>query len=106
MLSGPSYNVDSWFVALDGARYVGMSQGRPNPVDPENMYSGLTGVVPSHRRLGIATALKLRVIAYTRQKGIKTLVALNEEHNPMFQLNLALGFKLKPAWVTYEKTSG
>ncbi len=103
MLSGPNYDVNGWFVALDGDQYVGMSQVSPNKVDPEQMYGGLTGVIRSHRRKGIATALKLRGIDYARQLGVKRIVVFNEERNPMFQLNLQLGFWPKPAWVIYEK---
>lgn len=106
MLSGPSYNPDSWFVALDGERYVGMSQARPNQEDPDQLYSGLTGVVRSHRRRGIAIALKLHVIDYARRAGRDHIVAFNEENNPMFLLNMRLGFQPRPAWVFYEKSLG
>jgi GNAT superfamily N-acetyltransferase len=103
MLSGPNYDVDGWFVALAGGQYVGMSQVSPSKENQEQMFGGLTGVVRSYRRRGIATALKLRGISYARDIGVKRIVVLNEEHNPMFQLNLQLGFWPKPAWVIYEK---
>lgn len=103
MLSGPAYNIDSWLVAIEGGQYVGMSQGRPNQVEPDQMYGGLTGVLASHRRRGIATALKLQVIEYARQGGVKHMVVFNEENNPMYQLNLKLGFQPKSTWITYEK---
>lgn len=105
LLSGPTYDPDSWFVALDGEQYVGMSRGLQNQVDSKRLDSGLTGVVRSHRRRGIATALKLRVIEYARQSDITTIVTFNDDGNPMYHLNLALGFKPKPAWVwvVYEK---
>lgn len=103
MLSGPAYHIDSWFVAVEGEQYVGMSQGRPNQVKPDQMYGGLTGVLPSHRRRGIATALKLQVIGYARQQGVKHMVVFNEENNPMYRLNLKLGFQPKSTWIAYEK---
>jgi mycothiol synthase len=103
MLRGPNYDVNGWFVALAGREYVGMSQVSQNKVNPEQMYGGLTGVVKSYRRRGIATALKLRGIRYARQIGAKRIVVFNEESNPMVRLNLQLGFWPKPAWVIYEK---
>lgn len=103
LLSGPTYDPDGWFVALHRGQYVGMSRCRQNQVDSKRLDSGLTGVIRSHRRQGIATALKLHVLEYARQSGITTIVTFNDDGNPMYHLNLALGFKPKPAWVVYEK---
>lgn len=102
-LGGPNYAPDCWFVALDGEQLVAQSYVIVNASLPDTLYTGLTGVRREYRRQGIATALKLRVIDYARQAGITTIVTSNEAHNPMLQLNVALGFRPKPAWVTYEK---
>jgi GNAT superfamily N-acetyltransferase len=80
---------------------VGMSNLWVNDTTYARLDTGLTGVVRSHRRRGIATALKLRTIAYAQQRGARTIEAGNEEHSPMYQLNLRLGFCPRPAWVSY-----
>ena len=45
----------------------------------------------------------LRAIEFAAQRGVKSIQTDNEENNPMFQLNLALGFKPVPAWISLEK---
>ena len=52
----------------------------------------MTGVLRAYRRKGIATALKLRGIAFTQAHNIPLLITHNKNHNPMLQLNLKLGF--------------
>jgi GNAT superfamily N-acetyltransferase len=102
-LSGPTFDSDGWFVALDGEKYVGMSMAWRNQVESDRADSGLTGVIRAYRRRGIATALKVHVIGHIRRMGMKTIVTFNEEGNPMYELNLSLGFVAKPAWVVYKK---
>jgi hypothetical protein len=70
---------------------------------PHGLFAGITGVIRSHRRRRIATALKLCSIRYAQENGFTTIYTDNEENNPMFQLNLELGFKPLPAWTFYEK---
>ncbi len=103
-LDGPAFDPEGWFVALDGDRYVGESQGCVNRAEPDHFQTGLTGVRRDYRRRGIATALKLYVIEYARRHGIARIVTNNDSRNPMYQLNLALGFLPRPAWVRVEKT--
>lgn len=38
-----------------------------------------------------------------RRHGIARIVTNNDSRNPMYQLNLALGFVPQPAWVRVEK---
>jgi mycothiol synthase len=72
--------------------------------DPDTLASGLTGVVRSHRRRGIATALKVRACEYARRVGARAIETGSEEHNPMSILNAGLGFVPMPAWLVYKKT--
>ncbi len=103
-LNGPAFDPAGWFVALDGAQYVGESQGNINPIAPGHFENGVTGVRREYRRRGIATALKVRLITYAQQHGVTRITTNNDARNPMFQLNLALGFQAEPAWVRVEKS--
>lgn len=101
MLENPKMLPDAWFIALDGEQYVGTTVLRRT--NEEELYTGLTAVSRSHRRRGLATALKVQSIAYAREHGYRRISTDNEENNPMFQLNLQLGFVPKPAGLDYVK---
>jgi GNAT superfamily N-acetyltransferase len=105
-LENPSLLPDAWFVAVDGDSYVGLSVLWRNLATDQVLQTGLTGVVPSHRRRGIATAMKVQAIQYAQAHGNAAIDTENEENNPMFQLNLALGFKPQPAFLDYQKEIG
>jgi hypothetical protein len=66
--------------------------------------TGLTGVLRSHRRRGIATALKVCAMSFARDYGAIEVDTDNEENNPMLQLNYQLGFRSLPAELTLHKT--
>lgn len=93
---------EAFFVALDQGRYVGMSNLTNENDDPTRLLTDYTGVLPSYRRRGIATALKLHCLAYAEANGVKTITTSNDATNPMYQLNLDLGFKPKPAQLYFE----
>ncbi|MEM7029775.1 MAG: GNAT family N-acetyltransferase [Chloroflexota bacterium] len=99
----PNFLADATFFALDQDQWVGMSNLWRNPILTDRCKVGLTGVLPSHRRRGIATALKLNTFHYARQNGIRYIHTENEENNPMYALNMQLGFKPKPALLTLRK---
>jgi GNAT superfamily N-acetyltransferase len=103
VLGAPDFDPQAWFIALEGDQWVGMSNLWLPKGDPDKIYTGLTGVVRSHRRRGIATAAKLRGIDYAKQRGAKIIETDNEENNPMYFLNLALGFEPQPAMIDFEK---
>lgn len=95
---------DAWYVALDHGRYVGMTQLMKSETDPTRYNTGFTGVVRSHRRRGLATALKTYAIEYAQQRDGRLLRTGNEEHNPMYTLNRHLGFTDLTANLAFEKT--
>ena len=97
----PNFMPESNFFAIDGDEWVGLSNVKRAGDNPDYLSVGLTGVLPSHRRRGIATALKLRTIAFAQKYGAKFIKTDNEENNPMYYLNLQLGFEPKPALVNY-----
>jgi GNAT superfamily N-acetyltransferase len=104
LLGSPSFLPDAWFIALDGDDYVGLTNMWKDSSNPARLYTGLTGVVRSHRRRGIAVALKVHALNAAKQKGVEYTETENEENNPMYQLNVRLGFKPLPAWVEYHKS--
>lgn len=102
-IDSPRLLPEANFFALDGDQYVGVSNLWKDSSGSKNLNVGVTGVLPSHRRKGIATALKLKTIQYAIDHGAVTLKTGNEENNPMYNLNMALGFKPKPAWLKLRK---
>jgi GNAT superfamily N-acetyltransferase len=93
----PNFRADGWIIAVDEGRYVGMSCMWGDPERPGKINTGLTGVHRDYRRQGVATALKLAGIDFARRFGTRKIETVNEENNPMYQLNLALGFSPAPA---------
>lgn len=104
IFDAPTFSPDGCFVALDAdGTYVGLSTLFHVLADPTLKAQGITGVSRTHRRRGIATALKLRTIDYARHQGAHFIQTDNEENNPMFLLNMALGFKPRPAELAFER---
>lgn len=93
---------EAFFVALDQGRYVGLSNLTNENDDPTRLTTDYTGVIPSHRRRGIASALKLRCLHYAKTNGVQTMVTSNDATNPMYQLNRELGFQPMPAAIYFE----
>jgi len=107
-LDGPHVSTDAYFIAMDekgrGAdRFVGISGLSRNWADPSIFSTEMTGVIRSHRRKGIATALKVKALTFVKSQGGRVIYTGNEENNPMFTLNQKLGFKPGPAWLSFHK---
>jgi GNAT superfamily N-acetyltransferase len=83
---------ETHWVALDGDRPVGMTFLKRLSEDAaENDY---TGVASTHRRRGIAPALKLRAIAWARQHGVNWFYTSSEIGNArMLAINRRLGYR-------------
>jgi GNAT superfamily N-acetyltransferase len=99
----PGMLPDGMLIALDGDRYVGMTELFQREAAPNELHQGMTGVLASHRRRGIAMALKVAGIRFAANWGATHIFTDNEENNPMFQLNVALGFEPLPADLVLEK---
>lgn len=97
-------DLNYWIVALDNKKPIGLSILWLDEAEPEKMYTSLTGVIRSRRRNKIATAMKALNIQKAKETpGITTIETENEENNPMYQLNLQLGFESQPAKLGFEK---
>ena len=80
-------------VAVDGDKYVGSTDIHVFPKsDPHKAWTGSLGVLREYRRQGIATALKVKAFDKLKEKGIKQVRTDNEENNPMYKINVNLGF--------------
>jgi GNAT superfamily N-acetyltransferase len=103
-LEAPTFDAHAWFIALDGPDYVGQSQGSINrDGEPVQFNTGVTTVRRAYRRRGIATALKVHVIRFAQEQGVEEIFTTNDSQNPMYQLNLKLGFEPQSSWVRVEK---
>ncbi len=93
-------------VAICGDELVGMSEFHQNMVDPSQAITYMTGVLREHRRKGVARALKCRAIADAKARGVEKIWTDNEEANPMYELNLKLGFQKQFDWLFMLKQVG
>ena len=57
----------------------------------------------NYRRQGIATALKIYAFKKLLKIGIKQIRTDNEENNPMYLINVSLGFTPEPYCYDYQK---
>jgi GNAT superfamily N-acetyltransferase len=105
VMGDPTFTPDAWFVALEstGNNYVGTCNVHPKSLEG-HWNNGLTGVLRKYRRIGLATALKVRAIEHVKGAGGIVISTSNDENNPMYQLNMQLGFEPRPALLTFERT--
>ena len=105
-LHAPDLDPARYFVALDGARYVGQTALRAT-IEADTLHNELTGVLPDYRRRGIALGLKLRAIAYAQAGGWARILTSNATTNrPMLAANVRLGFAPRMEWVFFRKDCG
>jgi GNAT superfamily N-acetyltransferase len=98
------YLPEANFLALEGEELVGVSSLWGREAD-DHLQTGVTGIVRSHRRRGIALALKLRALAFAKERGAPIIRTDNEVNNEgMLSINRALGFVKQPGWVGFVRT--
>ncbi len=103
-MKNPNLVPEGYMIAKDGNKYVGMSTVWRDQKHPNWLYQGLTGVLREYRGHGIALALKLRVIDYSRSHKYEKLKTWNDSTNKaMLGINIKLGFKREVGWITMEK---
>lgn len=99
VLQDPALDPETWRLArlATTGELVGISNLWINDAERKRLDTGLTGVLSDYRRRGIATALKVATIESAKRIGARWIDTHNEEDNPMFLLNLKLGFQERPA---------
>ena len=95
--------LEAHFIAIVDGRFVGVTSLWRSLAEKDKLHTALTGVVRGLRRKGIATALKVRAVEFARDQEARVIRTENEENNPMYDLNVRLGFRPVPAWWTYRK---
>jgi GNAT superfamily N-acetyltransferase len=101
-LADPTLDLNSQFLLLVDGYPAGITQMFRTP-DPRFGSTGLTGVRREYRRRHIATKLKQHSARWCRERGIEEIYTDNEENNPMYQLNLQLGFRHRYDNLSYVK---
>ena len=94
--TNPYFIPEAHFMALHEGAYIGLTSLWGLKTG-DKLYSGMSGVKREYRRKGLATALKLRSIAFAQAQGTRVLMTSNNSANPMLQLNLELGFEIYDA---------
>lgn len=104
ILTGPDYDPASFFIALDGNYWMGMS-AMFKVGDSPNLDHWFTGTRRAYRGRGIALALKVRTIQYAQATGFQTIRTDNDSVNlPMLAINEKLGFVRGSAQISMRKT--
>ncbi len=113
MLNNPVMCPETNLIAVDNGSpaascsgfgpYAGLTFANPLLRNATDWGIRFTGIRRAWRHRGIATAIKLKSIAQARDMGCTRMKTSNEENNPMYGINLRLGFESAPAWVEYEK---
>ncbi len=89
-------------VAVKNHQYIGSTDITVYPkAEPHKGWTGGLGVLKEYRRRGIATALKIKAIERLLYKGVTEVRTDNEDNNPMYKINVALGFKPVPFSLDY-----
>ncbi len=99
-LSGPAFSPAAYFVARQGEDLVGESVVQLREAG-DALDTGLTGVLRSHRRMGLAIALKVRAIGYAHAQGAAYIHTSNDARSLMYPLNQRLGFEPLPSWIQF-----
>lgn len=102
-LEHPNFLPGGIFLVWDGDQPIGMSSLVKRGGATEVLGVGLTGVLHSYRRRGLATVLKVLAIQFARSLNARLIITDNEEKNPMHLLNQRLGFTPRPAWTHWQK---
>ncbi len=103
--TNPRFLPEGNFFAVDTAtgEYVGISVLWKSAASSD-LYTGMTGVLQSHRKRGIATALKIHALTYAKAYGASAVWTSNEVGNVgMLGINFRFGFEKQPEEMQFTK---
>ncbi len=99
--SGKMVN-DATIVALDGEKIAAFTTTGKQGTD--RGYTWMTGTGRDYRGRGLATALKLKMLAGAKAAGLRAMLTTNDEPNKAMRgINEKLGYVLLPAHIELEK---
>lgn len=103
VLESPGSALDLDILAFAGDSVVGVTSSYRNEGGKKGG-TGFTGTLRSHRRQGIAFALKVEALTRAKASGIRWMLTTNDEPNkPMRGINYTLGYEPLPAHIQLEK---
>jgi GNAT superfamily N-acetyltransferase len=92
------------FVALDGEQVVGRASLEHLHGMPHRLEHGLTAVLRSHRRRGLATKLKNAQIGWAAEHGYRELITYTDTENAgMRAVNVSLGYAERLGSIVVER---
>lgn len=101
--SSPHFRRELCWLALEGEKLVGLTWHMEG-ARPGELETNVSGVLRSHRRRGIATALKHRALGDARERGYRAVRTLNELGNiGMLTVNRSFGFEPCGSMIILEK---
>lgn len=103
VLDDPQVDLNSKFLFYENGVLKGLSTLWASKVNAKLAQTGLTGTRPEYRRQGVARKMKQHAIRWAQERGIEKVFTDNEENNPMYQLNLQLGFRTLFDYEVYSK---
>ena len=83
--------------------YIGCTKLEVDHSEPEKCWTENLGIIKEYRRKKLATVLKIEALKRLQKRGFSEIRTDNEENNPMYKINVNLGFEAVPFSLEYMK---